>query len=176
MKWDNHNIVCGIKNGDQAAYKQLFLNYYSTICRFLFRIVNDFNAAEDVAQGIFMKVWLNRSNLDETKPIKNLLYVMAKKAALNLLRQKKSLNIADSDYRHLESGSYSDDYIIYKESFESVANCVSAMPEQRKKIFMMSRVEQLPNKEIAKLTNLSVRTVEKHLELALKDIKKTNIS
>ena len=72
MKWDESKIAIGIKKGNQNAFKQLFLEYYSTICHFLFRVLGDFDVAEDVAQDIFMKIWLRRSTLDENKSVKSL--------------------------------------------------------------------------------------------------------
>ena len=48
---------------------------------------------------------------------------------------------------------------------------VENMPPQRRKIFLMSRIDKMSNKEIAAALDLSVRTVEKHIELALKDLR-----
>ncbi|MBQ0025201.1 MAG: RNA polymerase sigma-70 factor [Bacteroidales bacterium] len=176
MKWDESNIIIGIKKGEQIAFKQLFLEYYSTICHFLFRILNDFSLAEDVAQEIFMKIWIKRLSLDESKSIKGLLYVMAKNAALNLLRQKKQHIVRGIGDLNLASDKRADDAAQLKDLANSIADCIESMPAQRQKVFIQSRVGQMSNKEIAELTNLSVRTVEKHLELAMKDIKKANIS
>lgn len=176
MRWDESNIAIGIKNGNQDAFKRLFLEYYSTICHFLFRVLGDFDVAEDVAQDIFMKVWLRRSALDEKKSVKSLLYVMAKNTALNLLRKKKTLVDESAEDLSIPCDSRADDSILLKELSKSIADCVLSMPAQRKKAFLLSRVEKLSNKEIAELTNLSVRTVEKHLELAIKDIKRKNLT
>ena len=47
------------------------------------------------------------------------------------------------------------------------------MPERRREIFNMSRHQRLSNAEIAKKLGISVRTVEKHIENALSDIRKS---
>ncbi len=51
-------------------------------------------------------------------------------------------------------------------------NTIERMPEQRKKIFKMSRFDGKKNKEIAEELNLSTRTVERHIYLALTELKK----
>lgn len=176
MKWDESKIAIGIKKGNQEAFKQLFLEYYSTVCHFLFRVLGDFSVAEDVAQDIFMKVWLRRSTLDENKSVKGLLYVMAKNAALNMLRSRMTHIDENAEELYIPCDSNADDSILLKELSKSIADCIQSMPAQRKKAFLLSRVDKLSNKEIADLTNLSVRTVEKHLELAIKDIKRKNLT
>ena len=55
----------------------------------------------------------------------------------------------------------------------SLLSVVSSMPEKRRMIFRMSRMGHLSNEEIARRLDISVRTVEKHIELALKDIRRT---
>ncbi|WP_419001229.1 sigma-70 family RNA polymerase sigma factor [Alistipes finegoldii] len=58
------------------------------------------------------------------------------------------------------------------ETAEQVETIVGKMPPQRQQIFRMSRFEHMPSREIAEQLNLSVRTVDKHLELALKELRK----
>ena len=58
------------------------------------------------------------------------------------------------------------------ETAEQVEIIVGKMPPQRQQIFRMSRFEHMPSREIAEQLNLSVRTVDKHLELALKELRK----
>jgi RNA polymerase sigma-70 factor (ECF subfamily) len=57
------------------------------------------------------------------------------------------------------------------ETSKIIRTNIDALPPQRKAIFMMSRYEHMSNIEIAVKLNLSVRTVEKHIELALKDLR-----
>ena len=50
------------------------------------------------------------------------------------------------------------------------------MPPQRRKVFLMSRRESLSNKEIAQKLSLSEKTVERHITLALTDLRKKHLS
>ena len=60
----------------------------------------------------------------------------------------------------------------YTEANSLIRKLVNDMPPQRRQIFQMSRFQQLSHEEIARELNLSVRTVEKHIQLALKDLRK----
>ena len=55
---------------------------------------------------------------------------------------------------------------------QRIRELVQKMPQRRREIFNMSRTEKLSNLEIARRLGLSVRTVEKHIELALSDLRK----
>jgi RNA polymerase sigma-70 factor (ECF subfamily) len=64
-----------------------------------------------------------------------------------------------------------EDWMNFMETSKIIRTNIDALPPQRKAIFMMSRYEHMSNIEIAVKLNLSVRTVEKHIELALKDLR-----
>jgi RNA polymerase sigma-70 factor (ECF subfamily) len=64
-----------------------------------------------------------------------------------------------------------DDWLNFMETSKIIRMNIDALPPQRKAIFMMSRYEHMSNIEIAVKLNLSVSTVEKHMELALKDLR-----
>jgi RNA polymerase sigma-70 factor (ECF subfamily) len=61
----------------------------------------------------------------------------------------------------------------YAETNTLIKNNIEALPPQRRTIFKMSRYDHMSNIEIAVKLNLSVRTVEKHIELALKDLRRS---
>lgn len=163
-------IISGLKESSIAAYRQLFMEYWSVIRRFLSKMLNDNILAEDIAQNIFMKVWLNRKKLDENKSIKTYLYVLAKNEAINhIKRESRSISLSDAVYVPLTSET--QETLDFRELDGIIRRRIALMPSQRRMIFEMSRRENLSNKEIAEKLNISVRTVEKHIELALKDLK-----
>lgn len=167
---DEHDIIIGVKKGNPAAYRQLFLQYYTMVYRFLLRMTHDEEAAKDISQEIFMKIWINRNWLDPNHSVKSLIFVMAKNAAINYLKSKGRLAVNIEDKEFVDSKSTETD-LEYSELKSTLDHRIESMPEQRKRIFTMSRYNQMSNKEIADKLGLSVRTVEKHLELALRDIK-----
>lgn len=71
---NDKELAKGIKKGSVSAYRELFLRYYSIIYHFILRYVKNHDEASDVAQDIFMKVWINRQRLDPEK-ISNPTYI-----------------------------------------------------------------------------------------------------
>ena len=72
------SLISAVKKGDKGAYEQLFVRYYPTLLRFIHGMLKDNHMAEDIAQNIFMKLWIHREKLDSTQSLKNYLFVLAK--------------------------------------------------------------------------------------------------
>ena len=138
-------------------------------------------AADDIAQNVFMKVWVNRERLDATKSIRNYLLVLARNEVYNYLRSKArtftSLQEAVLYSDKKKEGSpvprnEIEDMLDLNQTSEIVESIICRMPPQRQRIFRLSRFDHLSSKEIAAQLSLSSRTVEKHLELAIKELRK----
>ena len=159
-----------IKKGNVVAYKQLFVRYFVLIRRFLCVMLEDYEQACDLAQEIFMRIWINRSRIDESKSIKSFLYTIAKNEAINQLNRKKT-RLQENLAEETSVSDSSSDEVEMVDVRNLIGRKVENMPPQRRKIFLMSRIDKMSNKEIAAALDLSVRTVEKHIELALKDLR-----
>lgn len=168
-------------DGEMDAYEELFHRYYPTFCAFVRGMTKDTFVSEDITQNIFLKVWINRKRLDEEKSIRNYLFVLAKHEVYNYLRTKNRTftplrEIAsDPEARGGEfaaSHNETEETLDLQETAERVEALVRRMPDQRQLIFRLSRFEHRSNKEIAAMLNLSVRTVDKHIELALKELRR----
>ena len=160
--------------GNVSAYEFLFRKYYGTVYCFVRNMLKDRSVAEDIAQNIFMRIWLNRASLHPAKPIKHLLFVMAKNEALDVLKSKYSksaLLSTDVHDKELENGD-ADKRVMMLETASGIKDIIAKLPPQRRTVFVLSRYNNLSNKEIAGRLGLSVRTVEKHLELALRELRK----
>lgn len=157
-------------------FDKFFIENYPKVKSFAIRILMSEYDAEDITQDIFMKlldmpeVWK-----DDTTHHIGFLYTMTRNHIFNFLRRKTIERKYQEDV-FLKS-SLVDEFglekNIYAKELELVVlNAVDKMPEQRKKIFKMSRIEGKSNQEISEALNLSVRTVERHIHLALNELKK----
>lgn len=157
---------------DKEAFECLFHRYYPMVLNFVKGLVKNSAVAEDIAQNTFVKLWLNRFSLQQGQSVKNYLCVLSRNESINFLRSGKARNIPMS--LHNDSCVHNpniEDWMSFVETSSIIRANIEALPPQRKAIFMMSRYEHMSNMEIAVKLNLSVRTVEKHIELALKDLR-----
>ena len=171
---NDSELISAIIRGDVGAYEQLFVRYYPTLLHFIRGMLKDDHMSEDIAQNIFMKLWIHREKLDSTQSVKNYLFVLAKHEIYNIFKAKRTTMLSLlpqlSDRDVADRGASAEEQYNYTELNALLMQGISKMPPQRQLIFRMSRYEHLSNREIAERLGLSVPTVDKHIELALKDL------
>lgn len=171
----DRDIITGIIDGDVDSYEKLFIKYYPLLIHFIVGMLKNPTASEDVAQNIFMKVWQNRRNLDREKSIKNYLFVLAKNEILNIFKSKymSHVDLCPKVDEACSKERSVDETYNYLETRLKLSKEIEKMPVKRRRIFIMSRYEHMSNAEIAERMDISVRTVEKHIQLAMKELHKS---
>lgn len=170
---DESRLIELIREGDPLSFEILFQKYYVRFYNFVLNLTKNPQTAEDIVQNVFMKIWINRKNLRPDQSIHNYIYVLSKHEVLNHLRDRKvytqveRLVMADEPYE-----AVTDQNIDLKELDDRIRKFIAAMPEQRRKVFLLSRYRGMGNKAIAELMGLSVRTVDRHINLALTSLRK----
>lgn len=158
---------------NHKAYKKIFLFYFPKVKCFITKLIKSEAEAEDLAQDIFEKIWLTRKSLPAIESFSSYLYRMAINAVFNSLKKKKKHRVYLEYLLHNKNNQVIAEEAIYAREIELlILLAVSNMPAQRRKIFEMSRCQGVKHTEIARLINISKRTVEVHVSLALKEIRK----
>lgn len=166
-------LTAAVRDSDANAFDALFARWYPQVRKFLLMLVREETLAEDLAQSVFMKVWIYRDRLDPSKSLKNYLSVLARNGALDVFKSKRHLVIADTTRPPEKMApERTEAHTEYAEAHSRIRRIVEDMPPQRRQVFKMSRFEQRSSEEIARELGLSVRTVEKHIQLALQDLRK----
>ena len=161
-----------IRTGDSAAFEDLFNFYCQQLINFTRRYVFDKQIAENIVQDVFVKVWQNRTNLDPTKMIKAYLFTAVKNNSLKHLRHLNIENKGiESTPPYIGDDERPDRKLDEKELAVTVHQAIDELPEKCKEIFKMNRFENLKYAEIAKILNISIKTVETQMGRALKKLR-----
>lgn len=159
--------------GSHAAFRELFMHYHLKVYYFVLGLIKSEDDAEDLTQEIFLKLWTHRSHFTEVKVFGSYLYVLAKHTVFNYIESRRiclqELQEGVGDEGNRIETPYEE--LIAKDLQLLVDLIVDSMPAQRKKIYQMSRNKGLSNSEIAEKLQLSKKTVENHLTLALKELR-----
>lgn len=168
------DLVRLIKRGLKGAYEELFERYAPRIFRFSLSYLKSEQDAEELVQDVFLKIWERREKLDSTKNLKSFIFKIAVNSIYDFIR-RKNIEHAFQDFACAQENTQTDTTwhtVIWEEMLANLDELVKQMPEQRRKIFRMSREKGLSNDEIAKELNLSKRTVENQLYRAIAFLKK----
>lgn len=163
--------------GKFILFQKFFEDYFRSLVTYSYRYVNDWSVGEDIVQDVFMALWINRDKIDFEEPIKPYLYRATYNRSINYLNSvsvQRRVDHADmlDELIDREILSYNQhDNLLLKEIEEEISSFVGTLPEQRKRVFLLSREENLKNKEIALRLNISEKAVEKHITKALSDIR-----
>lgn len=169
LKGHDSKIIIGLKAGDESTYKQLFNEYYLLLSAFAKKYVDDLEAAKEIVQDLFVHLFEIRVSLIITTSLKSYLFRSVRNRCLNHLKQIQGQERNLENFKPQEaSGSDSEEKIMETELEYQIYKIVSQLPEQCRKIFLMSRVEGKQNRVIAQTLNLSIRTVETQISKALK--------
>lgn len=159
--------------GNTKAFEELFLLYYPKVKIFIGSMLDDDEAAEDLTQDTFVKLWTYKSVLNQVQNLNAYVYQTAKHILYTYLDNKyNNLTIGINQAREIPSLEQVEE-IVYGHELESLIDrAIDTMPPQRKQVFCMSRKEGLSNEEISQRLNISKRTVETHISLALATLRK----
>jgi len=162
-----------IRQGDKGAFEQLFKVHYASLCRYAYTFLKDAHEAEEAVQAVFMTIWERREALAVSISLKAYLYQMVQNKSLNQLKHEK-VKDAYKEYNYAQMSqnhSHASHLTIQNELTERIERAIDELPEQCRKIFRMSRVDELKYNEIAEILEISPKTVENQMSKALKHLR-----
>jgi RNA polymerase sigma-70 factor (family 1) len=158
---------------DEAAFRAIYDRYsaslYSTACQRL----PVAHKAEDIIQEVFLNLYRHRDSVEKIKDLRTWLFACLRNKILNEIRdmrlhekhEKKLASIASTDTAAVSS-TY--DLCRLEKLFQEA---LLQLTDRCRQVFLLSRVQHLPNREIAEKLDVSVKAVEKNMTKALKIIK-----
>lgn len=166
--FEENELYEKIQQGDTKAFEKLFKMYYGYLCNFATKIVEDDVAAEEIVQDFFVKFWERRSAISVESSLKNYLFRSVKNLCLNQIKHNNiKLQHAQTVIAESEASDFNDHYTEVDLAAD-IAKSIEELPEKRREIFRLSREEGLKYREIAEKLNISVKTVEAQMGLAIK--------
>ena len=169
---DEKDLFEKIKKGNEKAFEILFHKYYSHMCSFAAKIINDDVAAEEIVQDFFVKLWEKREQLFIETSLKNYFFRSVKNLCLNYIQHNKTkLRYAQVVISEVENTFSDDSNYPETDLHEKIEESINSLPEKRQEIFRLSRQEGLKYHEIAQKLNISIKTVETQMSLAIKTLR-----
>jgi RNA polymerase sigma-70 factor (family 1) len=177
---EDAQIVNRINKGDLDVFHFLYKEYYPSLCVYAKSFTKSNEISEEVVQDIFIRLWEQRGHLDIHTSFKAYLFVSVRNSCLNHLKHLQVVNKFNEHYTRLlqdaqdlfavseESG---DSLLIARELQEKVDQEIKLLPEQCRRIFIMSRFDCLKHQEIADKLDVTINTVHRQTSIALEKLR-----
>jgi RNA polymerase sigma-70 factor (ECF subfamily) len=166
---EDNELYFKLKGGDEHAFQSLFRKYYSAMCHFACQFLNDRELAEEVVQDMFVKIWEKRAVLNIETSVKHYFFRSVRNHCLNQIqhdkiKQQYANKVIESSHHEIAT----EQYFLEVDLMNRIEKSIDSLPPKRKEIFRLSREQGMKYKEIAETLNISVKTVEAQMGLALK--------
>lgn len=166
---EDRELLERVRAGNEAAYDEVFRNWYPTLVRVAAALVKDSDAAEEVAQDVMHELWRRRETLDPEASLRAYLLRSVRNRALNQLRHLRVRRDTEADVEALyDTPLTADQPLAAQELAEAVQEAFGELPPRCREVFELSRVHGLKYAEIAESLGISQKTVEAQMGKALR--------
>ncbi len=136
------DLINGLKKNSHDSFQKLFEYYGKPLFQFAFSYLKSKEAAEDVVQDVFLKIWNNRKNIKTDTSFQSYLFTITLNAVRNHFNKLSAINelkhniLIDISIQKSEL----DDDIDYQSIIDKLDELINLMPEKRKEIFIKKKM------------------------------------
>lgn len=169
-----------LRKGDSKAFESIFRLWYEPLVHFADEYISDIESSKNIVQSIFMRLWEKHSHVDPESNLRSYLYLATRNACLSHIRhirvetsyfEQSRRNYEDLQLNYEALEELKIEQIDFAKLEQLINDTIESLPERCRQVFLMSRYEELKNKEIAEKLQISVKAVEANITRALNKIR-----
>lgn len=178
MDDNGKHLTAGLRRGKEEAFAYVFRMYYSPLLNYAGRILKDVEAANDVVQECFCRLYERRRELRKELQVRPYLYKSVYNACMDAIKHQK----VESNYINQELLDFyfskgvetpeAEQALLDEDLKGAIQDAINKLPERCREIFVLSKVDGLSNKQIAEQLNISMKTVEAQMTTAFVRLRK----
>lgn len=171
----DEELINNILKGDRFSFKELVEKYQPNVFRIAMGFVHSKEDAEEISQDVFVKIYQSLSAFNGHAAFSTWLYRITVNTSINYLRQKKRSTIWTglSDLLHLVSKEKAaETKLAEKTNTELIRSAIDHLPVNQRLAFVLSKYEEMPQKDVAAIMHISEGAVEQLLQRAKNNLRK----
>ncbi|MFA9191481.1 sigma-70 family RNA polymerase sigma factor [Flavobacterium sp. FZUC8N2.13] len=163
---EKKNSLC-----EESYFSEFYIKNIQSATNFAYYKSGDADAALDLVQEAFAKIWENCSQIDFSK-VKTYLFTTVNNLFLNTVKHQKVVLAFAKETPNLDRTNQSPEYLLEEEEFKlKLQNAIASLSEAQREVFLMNRIDGKKYREIADLLGITQKAVEKRMSGALKILK-----
>lgn len=172
----DHDLLEATKNGDEAAFAELVGRYQNQITNYIYRLLNDYEEAIDLAQETFVRVYFAAGRYHTNFAFSTYLYRIATNLAISEMRRRKRRRLmsltglfqseesnGDKEFDIPDEETLPDNALLDKERSEVISRAIASLPEKYRLPLVLREVEEKSYDEVAEILELSQGTLKSRL-------------
>lgn len=164
-------LLRAIAHGEHVALELIYTRYWQRLFMVAYNVLKNKSACEDIVQETFVQIWQRRQKLDIQTSLEAYLFSMIRYSVFRYIKKEQAHSQV---FENLEERLHSitpEDIVVEKSIRSQLAVVVNSLPEKCREVYILSREEHLTHHEIANRLNISTKTVENQITIALKKIR-----
>ncbi|ULQ55450.1 RNA polymerase sigma-70 factor [Flavihumibacter rivuli] len=174
LPYSYDEMAADFRAGKESAYDHFFRQYHAPLCYMAYRILQDQQAAEDVVQDCFLKLWLQRHQMQDTRQVVAYLYTTVRNAAIDAQRKGNVRDRNEAAYANLTDSpvSLADDHLLIEaETLRRLYSSIDQLPPRIREVVELHFLQDKSYREISELLQTSPETIRKQKARALAILK-----
>ncbi len=173
QSYNEQGLLSRIAEGDESAFRQLYDLHEPLVYGTALSYLKSPDWARDIVQDIFLKIWLKRIELRKMEKPEDFLFIMTRNEVLNALRRKfDTVTLGDYYEDALPADLLLPDARLQlRQTHATIQQAVEQLPDQQKRVYILSREQGLSHEQIAEQLGIDKRTVSNHATRALNNIR-----
>jgi len=165
------DLIYRIKDGDQAAFEQLYFHYAKRLSLRLLHLLKSEELAQDILQDVFLKVWEVRDRIDPELSFGAFLYTIAGNYCKNNFRKALLQQVYHTQAGFEEAYSPIEQHLNQKDAAKALSVAMDKLTQRQKEVFTLHKIEGRTYKEISELLGISPNTINQLIQQANKQLK-----
>ncbi len=164
--------VVAMKKGNRRAFRYLFNTFYDRLVAYITTYTHDKIQSEDIVQHAFIRLWEDKSKLDESKSPKAYLYAIAYNRYIDTVKNaKKQEKLLSQIWQRALADRIQEDSDALEERIQKMKQVIDTLPPKCREIIIMNKIQGIKYKDIAEHMGISVKTVESQMRIAFTKIR-----
>ena len=174
----DHELIEATKQGDEAAFAEIVNRYRNPITNFLYRFLNDYEEAVDLAQETFVRVYFAIERYHTDYAFSTYIYRIATNLAISEIRKRKRRKLLsltglfqtedgrETEFQPPDEKSLQDEDLIEDERNRLIARAIAALPDRYRAPIILREIENKTYEEIAQVLGLGLGTTKSRISRA----------